>query len=117
MILAGKFKMYRPLVLWASVVALGTSSVTLAQTPTKPDSKALTTDTGRPVGENTNSLTAGAKGPILLEHFFLLEKLARFDRERIGEQRQQAAEIARRIERIGIGESGRASRRIPALEQ
>ncbi|QDE69371.1 catalase [Myxococcus xanthus] len=46
----------------------------------------LTTDTGSPVGTNQNSKTAGPRGGILLEDFHLIEKLARFDRERIPER-------------------------------
>ena len=52
-----------------------------------PDKKPnLTTDTGRPVGSDEHSMTAGPEGPTLLEHFYLIEKLARFDRERIPER-------------------------------
>jgi catalase len=46
----------------------------------------LTTDTGRPVGSDEHSATSGPEGPTLLQHFYLLEKLARFDRERIPER-------------------------------
>ena len=46
----------------------------------------LTTDSGAPVGSNQNSKTAGARGSVLLEDFTLIEKLARFDRERIPER-------------------------------
>src|SRR5579859_3330657 len=46
----------------------------------------LTRDTGAPVGDNQNSKTAGADGPVLLEDMNLIEKLARFDRERIPER-------------------------------
>ena len=46
----------------------------------------LTTDTGKPVGDDNNSTTAGPAGPTLLQDFYLLEKLARFDRERIPER-------------------------------
>ena len=48
--------------------------------------KTITTDTGKPVGDNQNSLTAGPAGPTLLEDFHLIEKIARFDRERIPER-------------------------------
>ena len=52
-----------------------------------PDKKPnLTTDTGRPVGTDEHSMTSGSEGPTLLEHFYLIEKLARFDRERIPER-------------------------------
>jgi len=46
----------------------------------------LTRETGAPVGDNQNSKTAGPAGGILLEDSHLLEKLARFDRERIPER-------------------------------
>ena len=47
---------------------------------------ALTTDNGAPVGSNQNSKVAGPHGGVLLEDFHLIEKLARFDRERIPER-------------------------------
>lgn len=46
----------------------------------------LTQDSGAPVGDNQNSKTAGPFGGVLLEDFHLIEKLARFDRERIPER-------------------------------
>jgi catalase len=46
----------------------------------------LTTSTGAPVDDNQNSLTAGPDGPILLQDFHLIDKLAHFDRERIPER-------------------------------
>lgn len=46
----------------------------------------LTTDGGSPVGDNQNSQTVGEHGPVLLQDFHLIEKLARFDRERIPER-------------------------------
>src|SRR5258708_17447506 len=46
----------------------------------------MTQDSGAPVGDNQNSKTAGPEGPVLLEDFNLIEKLARFDRERIPER-------------------------------
>src|SRR3981189_3459416 len=46
----------------------------------------MTQDSGAPVGDNENSKTAGPAGPVLLEDFHLIEKLARFDRERIPER-------------------------------
>lgn len=39
-----------------------------------------TTSNGAPVGDNQNSMTAGARGPILLQDFTLVDKLAAFDR-------------------------------------
>ncbi|WP_284343776.1 catalase [Dyella mobilis] len=46
----------------------------------------LTTDAGAPVGDNQNSQTAGPDGPVLLQDSHLIEKLQRFDRERIPER-------------------------------
>lgn len=48
--------------------------------------KTLTTAAGRPVEENQNSMTAGPRGPVLMQDYWLLEKLAHFDRERIPER-------------------------------
>ncbi|HVH07694.1 MAG TPA: catalase [Myxococcota bacterium] len=49
-------------------------------------SKTLRTESGAPVADNQNSQTAGPRGPILLQDQHLLEKLARFNRERIPER-------------------------------
>ena len=46
----------------------------------------LTRDNGAPIGANRNSKTAGDLGPVLLEDTTLIEKLSRFDRERIPER-------------------------------
>ncbi|HEX7894007.1 MAG TPA: catalase, partial [Terriglobales bacterium] len=46
----------------------------------------LTRDNGAPVGDNQNSQTAGAGGPIVLQDVQLIQKLQRFDRERIPER-------------------------------
>ena len=54
------------------------------------DKKFLTNEVGAPVTDNTNSLTAGERGPILLEDNWLIEKLAHFDREVIPERRMHA---------------------------
>jgi len=50
------------------------------------EKKILTTEGGAPVGDNQNSQTAGTNGPVLLQDAHLIEKLARFDRERIPER-------------------------------
>lgn len=52
--------------------------------------KNLTNEVGAPVGNNTNSLTAGERGALLLEDNWLIEKLAHFDREVIPERRMHA---------------------------
>nr|WP_245979261.1 catalase [Lysobacter pythonis] len=46
----------------------------------------MTRDNGAPVGDNQNSQTAGPDGPVLLQDVHLIEKLQRFDRERIPER-------------------------------
>ena len=48
--------------------------------------KKLTTAFGIPVGDDQNSMTAGPRGPVLMQDAHLLEKLAHFDRERIPER-------------------------------
>ncbi|AEI37252.1 catalase [Zymomonas mobilis] len=50
---------------------------------TKPD---IHTESGRIVGDNQNSITAGQRGPTLLQDVYLVEKLAHFNRERIPER-------------------------------
>lgn len=46
----------------------------------------LTTSWGAPVGDNQNSMTAGGRGPTLIQDVHLLEKLAHFNRERVPER-------------------------------
>ena len=50
------------------------------------DKKVLTTSWGAPVDDNQNSITAGPRGPILMQDVHLIDKLAHFDRERIPER-------------------------------
>src|SRR5258708_40043031 len=50
----------------------------------------FTNATGAPVPDNTNILTAGPRGPALLQDIWLIEKLAHFDREVIPERRMHA---------------------------
>ncbi|APD08063.1 catalase [Flavobacteriaceae bacterium UJ101] len=52
--------------------------------------KKLTTAAGAPVVDNTNSMTAGPRGPLLMQDVWFLEKLAHFDREVIPERRMHA---------------------------
>jgi catalase len=62
-----------------SVAALfGLSTMALAE--------GLTRDNGAPVGDNQNSQTAGPGGPVLLQDVQLIQKLQRFDRERVPER-------------------------------
>ena len=46
----------------------------------------LTTTAGNPIADNQNSLTAGPHGPVLMQDYQLLEKLAHQNRERIPER-------------------------------
>lgn len=50
----------------------------------------LTTNAGAPVVDNQNVMTAGPRGPQLLQDVWFLEKLAHFDREVIPERRMHA---------------------------
>ena len=52
----------------------------------KMQKKILTNSQGHPVDDNQNSLTAGPRGPIVLTDIHLIDKLAKFDRERIPER-------------------------------
>ncbi|MCB2181895.1 MAG: catalase [Desulfobulbaceae bacterium] len=48
--------------------------------------KTMTTTAGNPIADNQNSLTAGARGPVLMQDYQLLEKLAHQNRERVPER-------------------------------
>lgn len=52
--------------------------------------KKLTTVAGTPVVDNQNIITAGPRGPLLMQDVWLMEKLAHFDREVIPERRMHA---------------------------
>ena len=52
--------------------------------------KKLTTAAGAPVVDNQNTMTAGPRGPALLQDVWFLEKLGHFDREVIPERRMHA---------------------------
>ena len=51
---------------------------------------ATTTDAGIPVASQEHSLTIGPDGPILLQDFYLIEQMAKFNRERIPERQPHA---------------------------
>jgi catalase len=55
-----------------------------------PTKKVFTNASGAPVADNTNIMTAGPRGPALLQDIWLIEKLAHFDREVIPERRMHA---------------------------
>ncbi len=79
---------------WMLVLALIAAGTAAAQTPPvapgnmQPAGKKpnLTRDNGVPVGSDDHAVTAGPDGPALLENPYLIEKLARFNRERIPER-------------------------------
>jgi catalase len=52
--------------------------------------KKLTTAAGAPVPDNQNAITAGPRGPMLMQDVWYQEKLAHFDREVIPERRMHA---------------------------
>ena len=59
---------------------------TQAVTTPSMSTSLMTTTGGNPVADNQNSLTAGARGPVLLQDYQLIEKLAHQNRERIPER-------------------------------
>ncbi|MGL4610118.1 MAG: catalase, partial [Trueperaceae bacterium] len=48
--------------------------------------KKLTNADGAPIADNQNSLTAGPRGPLLMQDIQLLEQMQHFNRERIPER-------------------------------
>ena len=54
------------------------------------DRRPLTSKNGAPVPDNDNALTAGPRGPMMLQDTWFLEKMAHFDREVIPERRMHA---------------------------
>ena len=55
----------------------------------------MTTTAGAPIADNQNTLTAGPRGPLLLQDYQLIEKLAHQNRERIPERVVHAKGSAR----------------------
>jgi len=56
----------------------------------KEGKRKLTTNAGAPVPDNQNVMTAGPRGPQVLQDVWFIEKLAHFDREVIPERRMHA---------------------------
>jgi len=46
----------------------------------------MTTGAGTPLADNQNSQTAGPRGPVLMQDYQLMEKMAHFNRERVPER-------------------------------
>jgi catalase len=74
----------------------------------RPSTTGLTNAAGNPVTNNQNSVTAGERGPVLLQDHHLLERMAHFNRERVPE---------RVVHAKGTGAFGtfRVTRAIPEL--
>lgn len=52
----------------------------------KPEYLPMTNANGNPIDNNQNTMTAGPRGPILLQDINYIEKIAHFDRERVPER-------------------------------
>uniref|UniRef100_A0A7I4Y1R0 Catalase n=2 Tax=Haemonchus contortus TaxID=6289 RepID=A0A7I4Y1R0_HAECO len=52
----------------------------------QPTPKIITTSNGAPIGSKTNVLTAGPRGPLLMQDVVYMDEMAHFDRERIPER-------------------------------
>ncbi|NLB90618.1 MAG: catalase, partial [Clostridiales bacterium] len=52
--------------------------------------KKLTNEVGAPVADNENAITAGPRGPVVMQDVWLMEKMAHFNREVIPERRMHA---------------------------
>lgn len=50
----------------------------------------LTNEVGAPVADNENAITAGPRGPVVMQDVWLMEKMAHFNREVIPERRMHA---------------------------
>ncbi|VTS07476.1 catalase [Tuwongella immobilis] len=90
----------------SAVAALATTSAFAQESVTPPVTAPrvpLTEDGGQPVGNNQHSRTAGERGPVLLDNFHLIQKLARFDRERIPERVVHARGVGAHGEFVSYG--------------
>ncbi|MDR0840089.1 MAG: catalase [Christensenellaceae bacterium] len=54
------------------------------------DKRKLTNEVGAPVADNEHSITAGPRGPVVMQDVWLMEKMAHFNREVIPERRMHA---------------------------
>ncbi len=65
---------------WVLVISIKGTIVGMSE------DKKLTTATGCPIFDNQNSITAGPRGPLLMQDVQLLEQMQQFNRERIPER-------------------------------
>ncbi len=93
--------MIRKAVMLGLVAAVG---VGMAHGADDAARKPLTEDGGQPVGNNQNSRTAGIDGPVLLDNFHLIQKIARFDRERTPERVVHARGVGAHGEFVSYGD-------------
>ncbi len=56
----------------------------------KEENRRLTNEAGAPVADNENAITAGPRGPVVMQDVWLMEKMAHFNREVIPERRMHA---------------------------
>lgn len=54
------------------------------------DINKLTNEVGAPIADNENAITAGPRGPVVMQDVWLMEKMAHFNREVIPERRMHA---------------------------
>ena len=71
---------------FVSIAVVTVASIVILTNVSNAQTSSLTRDNGALVGDNQNSQVAGSSGPVLLQDTHLIEKLARFDRERIPER-------------------------------
>jgi catalase len=96
-----------------AVAAVAAAAYAQPPTPTPPAPPRLTQDGGQPAGNGQNSRTAGDGGPVLLEDFHLIQKLARFDRERIPERVVHARGVGAHGEFVSYGDFSALTRAVP----
>ncbi len=90
-----------------AVTTLCLAGTVAAQTPVKPN---IIEDGGKPVENNQAGRGAGANGPMLLDNFHLIQKLARFDRERIPERVVHARGVGAHGEFVSYGDQSKFTR-------
>lgn len=94
-------------------VILGVMSVVSGATvmaQTQAPRAVMTNDNGAPVGDLSNAQTAGPDGPVLLQDWNLIQRLARFDRERIAERVVHARGTGAFGEFVSAGDFSRYTR-------
>lgn len=92
------------------MAAMVGGSALAQQVRARPDRGMMTNDNGAPVGDVISSQTAGADGPVLLQDWNLVQRLARFDRERIPERVVHARGTGAFGEFVAAGDFSRYTR-------